>query len=215
MTQPDAVPLTVPIARFWRQGPPHAEISGRPGELRGRRRPQGRLLGSPGPDQGYALKLADVALERARLAPHERRSDVRVAMVSLAMRRSSLFGRAPIPEDLLVALAIFGYLMDAPEDLIKLRRGFIDGIGHDYYLQRTLADLIPEELLRLRLHDLTDVVGIWSEWLSNDSTSVQIPGGIDASDATAVQTNAQRTEVVQGDDSGQRASEWNDDEPSS
>jgi hypothetical protein len=101
----------------------------------------------------------------------------------------------------MVSLAIFGYLMEAPENLIELRRSFIDGAAHAYNLQRSLADLIPEGVLRLRLHQLTDVVGIWSEWLSGEQGSEEASPleEIRTEPAIAVVVTDQHSEIHEAD----------------
>ena len=61
--------------------------------------PQGALLGSPGPNIGYALTLADRMRDRFVIAPHEHVDDVIAVVGELAMKRAASFGRAPVIPD--------------------------------------------------------------------------------------------------------------------
>jgi hypothetical protein len=60
-----------------------------------------------------------------------------------------MVGRAPVLQDIELALHLFGYLEGAPEELVEARERLFAGIAHDYWQQRDLADLIPEPSLRL------------------------------------------------------------------
>lgn len=152
MTQPSFVPITeadqVRPAR--RLQVPAAWQPDRPAELRIPLRPGGRNRGTPGPDQGYALRLARRFEERLHLRPGESTEDVVVGCALIASRRSALFGRAPATFDVEAALRLFGFL-DRPvsEDLVQLRRRFFAGVSHDYDAQRSLVDQVPEATLRL------------------------------------------------------------------
>ncbi|MEZ5139615.1 MAG: hypothetical protein R2711_12865 [Acidimicrobiales bacterium] len=73
---------------------------------RRRRRPHGR----PGPDQGYLLKLVPLLRDELVLADGEDRRDAEAGGVAIALKRASLFGRAPIVHDLRVAYTVWGLL---------------------------------------------------------------------------------------------------------
>ena len=125
----------------------------RPGEIVGREgeAADGPGLGDQGPDQGYLLKLAHRAADSAVLAPGERLEDVMAACCAVALRRASLFGRAPIMQDLTLALELFGYLDEAHPDLIEWRQPLTVGAaggGHGYDIRRRLAGMVPEDTLR-------------------------------------------------------------------
>jgi hypothetical protein len=111
--------------------------------------PSGRGFGTTGPDQGYALTLAHRLAPRLRLADGEDRHDVVLGVALLGARRAALAGRAPSIYDLEVAAGLFGYLADAPEDLVEHRRGLFTGVAHSYDVQRALIDAVPEPSLRL------------------------------------------------------------------
>ena len=151
MAAPDYVPvplsdqprraLDLPPARHW--------MADRPGDL-DRGQPLGPKLGRPGPDQGYALKLADLIRDRVKVAGGEHVDDVLAGAVVVALKRASLFGRAPVMHDVELALRLWGFLDDdPPADLVELRRHLFAGAAHHYWDQRAITDLVPEATLRL------------------------------------------------------------------
>jgi hypothetical protein len=166
---PDYVPLTyanqarktlsMPPARRWR-----AE---RPGDLL-RGQPHGAGLGSPGPDQGYALALAERFDDHLRLLEGEHHEDVLAGGVAVSLRRASMYGRAPVIHDLELAFGVFGFLDEAPEDLIEWRKPVFRGAGHDYWIQRAVADLVPESTLRMKPADVRMQLSEWQTLLGVD-----------------------------------------------
>jgi len=151
MTQPEYVPIAstarvrpaerLPPARTWR--------AQRPGDLKGPMHPGGHGFGTPGPDQGYALKLAHQMAGRLQPAEDEDLHDAVEGCLGTALRRAALFGRAPVIWDLELAFTLWGYMGDAPADLVQERIGLFKGAAHDYWLQRAIADRVPEATLRL------------------------------------------------------------------
>ena len=135
---PDYVPVT------WSADRP-AAIAGR--------QPSGPRLGSPGPDQGYAMLLAERMRNRLQLTARESVEDALAGCLLIALRRASLFGRAPVVHDLTIAATIWGFLdSDAPADLVEARRSCFDGVAnvlHHYSEGRALVDAIPEATLRM------------------------------------------------------------------
>ena len=71
----------------------------RPGELIGFQ-PEGARLGYQGPDQGFALKLANGFRDRLQLQPGEHVDDAIQGCLGIALRRASMFSRAPVVHDL-------------------------------------------------------------------------------------------------------------------
>lgn len=157
MTQPKFAPIPIEdeVRPLHRLGPAAPWRPSRPGELvtsRPGRAPEaapGRGRGSPGPDQGYALRLAERFAARLVLGPGERAEDVMAGAVALAMRRAALFGRAPVAVDLEVALALFDYLGPAEPAVQAVRRASFAGLGHDEWRRRELANGVAEASLRL------------------------------------------------------------------
>ena len=88
---------------------PDAWMPDRPGELAGRQ-PPGPRLGYQGPDQGYALTLAARLRPQLRVPAGERVDDAVAGCTAVALRRASLFGRAPVIHDLRIAFTIWGFL---------------------------------------------------------------------------------------------------------
>ncbi|MEM7141012.1 MAG: hypothetical protein AAF548_08260 [Actinomycetota bacterium] len=124
----------------------------RPGDVVGAAQPRGSALGNPGPDQGYVLKLANDFRDDLVLAPGEHAADAIEGACAVALRRASLYGRAPMRGDLEIAFAIYGYLGEAPADLVAHRRERFDEIHHStihYFAARELADSVPEATLRM------------------------------------------------------------------
>lgn len=123
----------------------------RPADLQ-RGQPLGAGLGRPGPDQGYALLLAQRFEEKLHLADGEHKEDAMAGAVAVAMRRASVFGRAPVIHDLDHAFGLFGFLDEVaqvPADLLEWRRQTFRGAGHDYWEQREIVDAMPDATLRL------------------------------------------------------------------
>jgi hypothetical protein len=131
--------LPLPPAIPWR--------AHRPADL-GPAQPRGRRLGTPGPDQGYALRLAELFEDRLELTEGETRHDAVAGCVAVALGRASLFGRAPLVHDLTVAFTIWGFLGQAPPELIAFRTPMFLAASHHYDDQRTIADQVPDEVLR-------------------------------------------------------------------
>ena len=149
MAAPEYVPITreqqprrglgMPPARAW--------LAIRPGELSAEQ-PEGPALGHQGPDQGYALKLARRFDDRLDLGgvTHE---DAVAGCLGVATRRASLFGRAPVVHDLDIAFCVWGFLGEAPPELVALRGPLFQAASHHYADQRAIVDHVPEATLRL------------------------------------------------------------------
>ncbi len=120
----------------------------RPGAL-GAAQPTGSGFGNPGPDQGYALTLAAGLSGRLVLTGGEVEHDVIAGCTGVALRRASLFGRAPVIHDLTVAFTIWGFLGEAPADLVALRKPLFQAAAHHYADRRAIVDMVPEATLRL------------------------------------------------------------------
>jgi hypothetical protein len=123
----------------------------RPGELVGPQ-PRGDRLGTPGPDQGFALKIANRLAPKVRLQPGEQLDDAIRGCLAIALRRASLFSRAPVVHDLTIAFTIWGFYDETPpSELVATRRSMFEGVGntaHHYVEGRAIADLVPEATLR-------------------------------------------------------------------
>ena len=161
MTQPSFVPIAeadqVRPARSLRV--PQAWSPDRPAEIRVPARNAGVSMGTPGPDQGFALRLARRFADRLHLTEGESTDDVVVGCALIASRRAGLFGRAPSVHDLNVAFSLWGFLGTAPADLVQTRKRAFLSAAHHYEVQRQLVDAVPETTLRLSPADVADRAG--------------------------------------------------------
>ena len=123
MTQPSFVPITEAdqVRPALRLEVPGAWEPDRPAELRVPRATPGRGMGTPGPDQGYALGLARRFADRLVLGPgeHDRGRPGGRRPPRVPAGRPVRAG-APSVYDVTAALGVFGFLGQAPS---RSRRG--------------------------------------------------------------------------------------------
>lgn len=146
----------------------------RPGDhVSGESPPDGPEFGSPGPDQGYGLLLAKRFESRIHLQPGESADDAIAGCLGVALRRASMFHRAPVTPDLELAFGIWGFLTPSPpEELVALRRRLFESAAHRYWDQREIAGRVPEETLRLKPADaLARVASDWRSLVGDDSSN--------------------------------------------
>lgn len=130
---------------------PEPWTNDRPGDIEGFQ-PAGERLGYQGPDQGYGLMLARRLQSRLYLSGGMEADDAVRGCLNIALRRASLFGRAPVIHDLTLAFTMWGFFdSDPPRDLVERRAALFTGIGnvHHYAEGRVVADLVPDSTLRL------------------------------------------------------------------
>jgi hypothetical protein len=166
MAQPDYVPVS-PADRVREaepMPPPKRWVLDRPGEIAGLRPPTGESFGRPGPDQGYAITLARRFADKLVLQPGEHVEDAISGCVGVALKRASIFGRAPVIYDLEIAFRLFGFLGDAPRDLVDWRRDLFEAAAHHYWDQRDIVDVVPDDTLRLPPSQVKDRVA--TDWKS-------------------------------------------------
>lgn len=146
---PPAVPTRGYESPDYVPGPWFAD---RPAEIEGRQ-PRGGRLGYQGPDQGYALLLAERCRGDVRVQAGESVDDALRGSLNIALRRASKLGRAPVMNDLTVALTIWGWLDPSPPaELVAERRARFEGMrhpAHHYIESRTLADSVPSATLAM------------------------------------------------------------------
>jgi hypothetical protein len=133
--------VTLPPARGWR--------ADRPGDLVDGVQPRGALLGSPGPNIGYALLLTRRVADTFDRSPLEHAEDVEAVVAALAMKRAASFGRAPVAADIECGALVLGYVGSPSPDFVELRAEAVDDAHHDYEAVRTICDAVPLEMLRL------------------------------------------------------------------
>lgn len=124
----------------------------RPGVVRGLQ-PDGPRLGSQGPDQGFALAIANRLAPRIKLQPGERLDDAIRGCLGIALDRASLYSRAPVAHDLEIAFTIWGFFDEhPPPDLVETRMRLFEGVGnvnHHYTEGRRIADMVPLATLQM------------------------------------------------------------------
>ena len=152
MAAPEYVPQpAIKHVRSYESPPrrPESWVADRPGDREGGFVRADRF-GSPGPDQGYIWVLARRFHGRLQLASDENEDDALAGCVAVALKRASLLGRAPVIHDMQVALTVWGFLGDAPPDLIAYRQPLFAEVAnpHHYPEQRHIADLVPDDVLR-------------------------------------------------------------------
>ncbi|HEY4929508.1 MAG TPA: hypothetical protein VIH95_10195 [Acidimicrobiales bacterium] len=163
MTQPSFVPVVEAdqVRRAYQLHVPSIWTTSRPSELRGTHQPSGSFLGTPGPDQGFALKLARRFEDRLVLGAAEHTEDAIWGCTAVAMRRAAAFGRAPVIHDLTLAFTLWGFLGGTPADLVAAREPLFRAASHHYQVQRTIADCVPESTLRLTPEQVADRLAEW------------------------------------------------------
>ena len=97
--------------------------------------PGGGYFGTIGPDPGYGLKLVN----NADLPDDD--PDLRKVLAGLVMARAAALGRAPVKEDLEVALILCGYDEDAPAEVVERRKRWLAASSHE---QRPGATAVAE-----------------------------------------------------------------------
>jgi hypothetical protein len=127
---------------------PPAEFS-RPlkaGLVRAARARGGANRGTPAPDAGYALGLAEREVARLGFDHEHDRHDVVVGVALVAAKRASLVGRAPTRDDVTLVLAHFGLDSHVTHALAAP----FAGLAHSYVAQRRFVDAVSEADLRPR-----------------------------------------------------------------
>jgi hypothetical protein len=165
VTQPSFVPIVEAdqVRRAYRLNVPGIWTQSRASELRGASQPAGHQLGNPGPDQGFALRLARRFEDRLVLAEGESTEDAIAGCTAVALRRCARFGRAPAIYDVTFAFTLWGFLGGAPADLTQARGPLFRSAAHHYKAQRTIADCVNEETLRLTPEAVAARLGQWPE----------------------------------------------------
>lgn len=176
MAAPKFSPVApVDEARYY-ESPDHVPDAWKPdrgGDIDGFQ-PSAARLGNQGPDQGFALRIAAGLRPKLVLQPGENADDAIEGCLGVALRRASLFSRAPVVHDLNIAFTIFGFYDDEPPaELVELRRAMFEGLrhtAHHYTDARAVADLPPVETLRGTPDQIAaDYPGEWRSLLGLES----------------------------------------------
>jgi hypothetical protein len=134
--------------------------------------PSGGARGNQGPDQGYALLLANRFRGQLALAPGEHEDDAIAGCVAVATKRASLLGRAPVIYDLRLAFDVWGFTPGDAEpdpDLVAYRRPLFAEVSnpHHYTELRALVSSVPDATLRLLPADVTARRAEWRTLLGS------------------------------------------------
>jgi hypothetical protein len=105
----------------------------------------GKGLGTPAPGEGFALTIAQRECAKLHFAHSHDRHDVELGVALVAAKRASLVGRGPIPEDVHVALDLFGLRTTSLIERDQTAR--FSGLAHSYALQRRFVDAVSREEL--------------------------------------------------------------------
>lgn len=103
-------------------------------------KPEGGVFGTPGPDTGWALRIlstADLPEDNPRL---------RRVLVALMSARAAHYGRAPVPEDLEVALTLAGLGRNRSDELDARRERWVVAAAHEKSPGRTAVAEAGEDL---------------------------------------------------------------------
>ena len=104
-------------------------------------------IGVAGPDQGYALRLAESVRDSVVLGPGEHIDDALAIATQVALRRASLFGRAPVKSDLQVAVALLSYGSALSDEAVGARRSAVTGVSHDLWRCREIAAWFDDDAI--------------------------------------------------------------------
>lgn len=152
MAAPEFVPVEPGTRKYYQSPPtrPGGWKATRPGEL-GPEQPTGPGLGRQGPDQGYALRLVRQFEDDVVLQGGEHWEDVSYGCTLVALKRASLFSRAPVRHDLEVAFTTWGFFDDSPDPaLVEVRRNAFARVAdpHHYLEARAIAAAVSAAALR-------------------------------------------------------------------
>ncbi len=170
MTQPNFVPIVEAdqVRPAYRLSVPRIWTQSRPAEVRSTSQPKGRRMGSPGPDIGYAAKLAHYLEGEVELQPGEHLHDVLAGITAVAMRHAAELGRAPVLGDLRFGAALWGFLPGAPADLVAFRVPLFRSASHHTGVQRAICDRVRPETYRLTADEVSQQLGAWRSLLVVD-----------------------------------------------
>jgi hypothetical protein len=130
----------------------------RPGDIQGPdEMPWGGSFGTTGPDTGYALAL--LLLFEIDPGPLQNQRDLHIGLAAVAGARASRFGRAPVKEDVELALLVFGFLPEGLHDdlvagLVEDRHEWFANAAHEAEKGRRIAAAVPLEVLELSVGEV-------------------------------------------------------------
>jgi hypothetical protein len=139
-------------------------VAGRPGdEAIAPVVPEGEYYGHPGPSIGFAMTLVNRQWDNIVLVDHEHRHDVEPLLAEIAMRRASFYGRAPIIDDVKLAIKILSYDAAPTQGEEKWRPHLVHDCGHNEHRRRAIVNSIPEEIIEGQQDDISSISGWWEK----------------------------------------------------
>ena len=152
MAAPEFVPTSPTASKHYSSPPARAGAGStpRPGETFGGDTVGGGRLGSQGPDQGFVWKLVKVFEDKLELEDGEYKGDVNAGCTGVALKRASLFHRAPVVHDLRIAYTLFGFLDETPDpELVAFRKEAFAEVHYSfhYFERRAIVDMISDDVL--------------------------------------------------------------------
>lgn len=126
------------IAVKWRADKPGIPVG--PDDI-----PGGGIYGTTGPDPGWGLKIVN----SAELPDDD--PDLRRVLTGLVLARAAALGRAPVREDLDVALILAGYDDDAPTRLVERRQRWLEASPHEQRPGATAVAEVDKRILVMKL----------------------------------------------------------------
>lgn len=119
-----------------------------PDEMRG-----GGYYGTTGPDPGWGRRLVNQAdLPDAS-------SHLRAVVTGLVLARAAALGRAAVPEDIEVALALCGYGFEAQSLVMERRERWLAAAPHDSRPGATAVAEVDRKLLIARPDEIRGALG--------------------------------------------------------
>lgn len=103
--------------------------------------PEGGRFTTTGPDPGWALRI----ISGASLPSDDPK--LRKVLTGLMLARSGELGRAPVREDLEVALMLCGYGKGLPDSLTERRKRWLDAVPHETRPGETAVSDVDRDLL--------------------------------------------------------------------
>jgi len=155
VSQPKFVPAAGAATGKYYESPPRhpgSWMATRPGEVVRDGQPHADHMGSQGPDQGFAIKLARHVEGEVVLHGKEDFDDAMAGCVAVALKRASKYARGPMIHDIRFAFGLFGYFdHSVPLDLLQTRSELFAEVAHPHHYteRREIADLVTSDTLAL------------------------------------------------------------------
>jgi hypothetical protein len=98
---------------------------------------------------------------KVKLAAGEHSADAVAGCFAVGAKRAAMFGRAPVIFDMELAYTLWGFIGDAPADLVAFRQPLFMGAAHEYWEQRRIVDRVKESTLRMTVVQVRAALNDW------------------------------------------------------